>query len=209
MAIRFQCGACSQPIEIDDEWALKAVACPYCRKTVTAPAESTLGDVAAIPTASPLQPPPPPPVSPAASADIPGVPYGAVAVDSRPNRLAVVAMVLATLLVAILVALTITIRAHSQELEEITKLSMEALSSGGVSAYIKAQEDYMAAHGGMPAWLIAMTGLQIVFIPMWIAALVCAVIAMRRQQRRAHAVAALVLCVVTPFLLCCGGPLLG
>ena len=54
MAIRFQCGACSQPIEVDDEWALRAVACPYCRKTITAPSESTLGDLSRIPMASPL-----------------------------------------------------------------------------------------------------------------------------------------------------------
>ena len=55
MTIRFQCGSCSQPIEVDDEWSAKPVACPYCRKTVTAPIESTLGDPAAFQAATPIE----------------------------------------------------------------------------------------------------------------------------------------------------------
>jgi hypothetical protein len=42
MAIQFHCPSCRQPIEVDGEYALKEVACPYCRKVVTAPAASTL-----------------------------------------------------------------------------------------------------------------------------------------------------------------------
>ena len=48
MVIRFQCSACSRPIEVDDEWGGKPVACPYCAETVTAPRESTL-DEGAVP----------------------------------------------------------------------------------------------------------------------------------------------------------------
>ncbi len=65
MAIRFACPGCQQPIEVDDEWASQQVGCPYCRKVVSAPAESTLR-IDAVPTAAggagdAFAPPPPPP----------------------------------------------------------------------------------------------------------------------------------------------------
>jgi hypothetical protein len=40
MAIRFACPSCRQPIEVDDNWANQSVGCPYCKKVVTAPAQS-------------------------------------------------------------------------------------------------------------------------------------------------------------------------
>jgi hypothetical protein len=59
MAIQFQCPSCGQPIEIDDEWAGQEVSCPFCRKVVTAPANSTW-HATRIPQAAPLVLPPPP-----------------------------------------------------------------------------------------------------------------------------------------------------
>lgn len=56
MAIQFQCVSCRQPIEVDDDLASKIIACPYCRKTMTAPAESQLGDLAAIPVGRTREP---------------------------------------------------------------------------------------------------------------------------------------------------------
>lgn len=41
MAIQFSCPSCQRPIEVDDEWANSDVACPFCQKVVTTPAEST------------------------------------------------------------------------------------------------------------------------------------------------------------------------
>lgn len=41
MPIRFPCPACRQPLEVDDEWGGQTVACPYCRRVVTAPRNST------------------------------------------------------------------------------------------------------------------------------------------------------------------------
>jgi DNA-directed RNA polymerase subunit RPC12/RpoP len=64
MAIRFTCQSCQQPIEVDDQWAGQAVACPYCKKVITAPKESTwpTSEVPeAKPTDSTFRPPPPPP----------------------------------------------------------------------------------------------------------------------------------------------------
>lgn len=65
MAIRFSCPSCRQPIEVDDNWGGQAVACPYCRRVVTAPQESDWppGNVPVATPAGPagFAPPPPPP----------------------------------------------------------------------------------------------------------------------------------------------------
>ncbi len=72
MAIRFICPACRQPLEIDDAWGGQSVACPYCRRVVTAPQTNTwpAGDVRVASPAHPegvqgaspgFAPPPPPP----------------------------------------------------------------------------------------------------------------------------------------------------
>ncbi|NLX14636.1 MAG: hypothetical protein GXY44_13425 [Phycisphaerales bacterium] len=52
MAIQFQCPACRQPIEIEEQWAGQPVACPYCQRVVTAPTQSSWPGEQ-IPTASP------------------------------------------------------------------------------------------------------------------------------------------------------------
>ena len=66
MAIRFACPSCQQPIEVDDQWGGQAVACPYCRRAVTAPTISTWlpGPIPqAKPTGLGLERPPPLPGS--------------------------------------------------------------------------------------------------------------------------------------------------
>lgn len=42
MPIQFQCAGCGQPIEVDDAHAGQAAQCPYCRRVVTVPQETTL-----------------------------------------------------------------------------------------------------------------------------------------------------------------------
>ncbi len=87
MAIQFNCPSCTQPIEVDDEVAGQAAACPYCGKVVTVPQQSTyrpavsarpLGEAgttgaeggvsretgAIVPHAQPSQPPDYPPLPP-------------------------------------------------------------------------------------------------------------------------------------------------
>ena len=51
MPIQFLCVSCEHPIEIDDEWAGKSVACPFCRNTVVAPVESTYEPPSVVPAA--------------------------------------------------------------------------------------------------------------------------------------------------------------
>ena len=43
MAIQFHCPGCSQPIEVDDIHAGQTAACPYCRRVMNVPTESSLG----------------------------------------------------------------------------------------------------------------------------------------------------------------------
>lgn len=52
MPIQFRCNQCDQPIEVDEAYARQAVTCPYCRRVVTAPDQSTFV-ATAIPTARP------------------------------------------------------------------------------------------------------------------------------------------------------------
>ena len=67
MAIQFQCPGCLQPIEVDDPYAGQTAACPYCRRVVTVPQQSTLQAPAV--TARPT-----PAAAGAAPAAAPGIP---------------------------------------------------------------------------------------------------------------------------------------
>ena len=196
MVIRFQCGSCSEPIEIDDEWASKSVACPYCRKTVTAPAESTLSDADEIPTAVPLSP------GAMAPAVVPSLSTGPSPVLVQRNAMAVAAAVLASCLVGLMLAITLVLTPHAEEMEEF----QQALSSaGGFAEMVKAQAEFYESRGGVPSWMIAVGALEGAMVLVWIATLVCGIIAVRRPHRHALSVAALVVAGLTPLMFCCGG----
>ncbi len=200
MAIRFQCSSCSQPIEVDDEWASKAVACPYCRKTITAPGESTISDLDRIPTASPLvagdaelsQPPPP-------SDPTVLLPY-------RPNRIALVAFALACVVVVIVFVAELVIAPHNLEIEEFANSISSAAS---FSERLDAQTEFFKARGGVPPWMAAILVFTVIGGLTWIASVVCALIAIRRPQRRRFAAAALVITALIPLFFCCGGMIFG
>jgi DNA-directed RNA polymerase subunit RPC12/RpoP len=63
MAIQFQCSGCSQPIEVDDDFAGQQATCPYCRHVVTVPDASTYGPDQAV-EARPAGDEPTPPAPP-------------------------------------------------------------------------------------------------------------------------------------------------
>ena len=202
MSIRFQCGNCSQPIEIDDQWASKAVACPYCRKTVTAPAESTLKDLADIPLADPLTAAP-------SFGPQPGVPQPhAMVAEISPNRIAVVAMALSSAMVLFIVLGGLISTSHQLEIEAVQKRSVE-LEKEGVSWIIatqRASSEFYEEYGGLPPqWMMGLGVLYMCAGLTWIAALVCALVGMRRVRRRRLAIAALAMTAVFPLLFCCGG----
>ncbi len=195
MAIRFQCASCSQPIEVDDEWASKAVACPYCRKTVTAPAESTLGEVGQIPTASPLGTAPGGVV--AVGPPSQGAPQGMSA-----NRVAVAAMILACGTVVLLAAANYILARHSEEINNLTEAMRPART---FAEMMEIQSEFLQDMGGLPEWMVGAFVCEVSAGLAWVGAMVCGVIGLRRVRRRQLAVFALVITALVPIFFCCGG----
>jgi hypothetical protein len=195
MAIRFQCAACGQPIEVDDEWAGKPVLCPYCSKAIAAPAESTLDEESRFGQASPMDTALPPPV-----------PGGAIrSAYPSPNRIATVAIVLAVLEVCLFIVLAQVVSANRLELEEFAKAVGEAK---GFAAMMEAQNQYFQARGGIPSWLVTLGLVQVAIILNWFPLVVCAIIGVTRPLRRKRAVAALCVSGLVPLIFCCT-PILG
>ena len=186
MAIRFQCGACSQPIEVDDEWAQRAVACPYCRKTITAPSESTLGDLSRIPMATPLMA-----VGSAVARPAPA-PSSYAPPDSNANPLAVAAFILACAMVLFLLSGAMVLNSHSLEWEQLQK-ELQPQPGADAGSQFQSMMTYFEAHGGrLPGWLMAVGWLGIFAMAACPAAIVCGLLALRRRARRPLAVIALV-----------------
>jgi len=184
MAIRFQCGACSQPIEVDEEWGLKTVACPYCRKTITAPVESTLTDLSRIPMASPL--------ATVESGTPPQAVYESARGEPPANTIAIVAFALACGVIALLSAGAVILGSHLPEFEQFQQ-QVAARSSGGGAEW-QAIVEYVNARGGvLPAWMIVLGMVHLGALVIYLAAIVCALLGLRRPQRRPFAVAALVI----------------
>lgn len=196
MAIRFQCGACSQPIEVDDEWSLRAVACPYCRKTITAPSESTLGDLARIPMASPL-------LAVGSAFALPTLAPGSYATrDSNANPLAVAAFILAAAMVILWLSSAMIVASHSLDLEQLQK-ELQPQPGADTASQVQSMMKYFEAHGGrFPGWLLALGWLLIFAMATWPAAIVCGLLALRRRARRPMAVIALVSCGCVALWFC-------
>jgi len=196
MAIRFQCGACSQPIEVDDEWAMRAVACPYCRKTITAPSESTLGDLSRIPMASPL-------LAVGNAVALPAsAPSSYAPPDSDANPLAVAAFILAAAMVILLLSGAMIVASHALDLEQLQK-DLQPQPGAASGSQVRAVMEYIDTHGGQfPGWLVAVGVLQISAMAACAAAIVCGLLALRRTARRALAVIALVSCGCVVLLFC-------
>ncbi len=123
MAIQFACPACQQPIEVDDEWANQTVSCPYCRRIVRAPAQSTLqfGEVrtasqpgvngmARAPGTFANSPPPPPPgtyAAPRPAYDAVGVPLAPDATGGSLGNLALVCGIVAWVIMVVAAAMMV------------------------------------------------------------------------------------------------------
>ncbi len=180
MAIRFQCPACAQPIEVDEGWANRAVACPYCRKTVTAPGESTLGDLAAIPMATPI--------SPVGA----GAPYPPPAYAPRSNPLAVVAAVLTGVTIGMLLVSGVIFDRHALEFAELER---EFRELGGDTSPINAMMEYARKHGNrFPPWLMTFSFLNLGAVVTCLTGLICGLLALRRRARRAWALLSVIAC---------------
>ena len=205
MVVRFQCGSCAQPIEIDDEWASKAVACPFCRKTIVAPAESTLGDLSGVPMASPLT---------ASEGSALGTAGGlsetggrqSISAARNVNRLALVALILAGCSAASLILTYIVLAPHFTELEELQKTMSSATS---VAETMQAQTAFFEVHPQALLYVMAASMLMIVAGLTSLAGIVCALIALRCPYRRGLAVTALLVASAVPMFFCCGSVVWG
>jgi DNA-directed RNA polymerase subunit RPC12/RpoP len=206
MAIRFQCSGCSQPIEVDDEWASRAVVCPYCRRTVTAPGSSTLGDISTIPTAR----------SALAGDETRefGHPAGASPAQAGyagRNTLAVVAAILMGLMLIQLVAVSVIARAHAEEINTIYQHIEESTQQGGdpFTASQKALAELSeASGGGIPDWYLGMILLFLGAALCWIAGVIFAGIAVTRPVGRRLAGWTIAVACIAPIYFCCMGGLL-
>lgn len=189
MAIRFQCPACSEPIEVDDEWARRVVRCPYCQRTVTASSESTLPTVDQIPTATPIagraefQP----------SAD-PVTPSGAVPpYPPAPgtNRAALTAMILAGFTVIFWLLYLQTMSNHRLDIQEFNRF-MEHARSSGTPTMTAVMKYYETKSGQVPGWMITLSFLTLGFVATWLGSIIFGIIGLFRPIRRAMAVTALI-----------------
>ena len=197
MAIRFQCGSCSQPIEVDDELASKVVGCPYCRNTVTTPAESTLEEPDRIPVASPLD------ASGGTFQAASTPPTGYIGAQAKSNPLAVAAFVLACAMVALQIGSGMILSAHDLEWEQLQE---EMTSSGAdFSSQFDAMNRFAKEHGGtFPTWVVVLGLMQLGSLAICLAAVVCGILALRRTARRALTIASLAICALFLALSCLG-----
>jgi len=205
--IRFQCASCHQPIEIDDEWALKAVACPYCRKTVTAPATSTIGGDDEIPLAAPLAPAAATPATPAAPAGYPD--YDATdSLGSMGDRHASagnpIAVVALALMLSAIVCLLVVVVIAAEHPAELTALTQRVEKAGSAKQQFEAMMTFFDEQGGMPTWLIGFSLAQMGCLMLTLAALICALLGLRRPCKRGLAAVAATVSGALLLLLCSG-----
>ena len=204
MVIRFHCASCSQPIEVDAEWALKAVSCPYCRKTVTAPLESQIDDVSRIPTAAPAVKTGMPEAAGRTSLS-PDPQFDATpVVGAQRNGSAMAAFILACALLACILSWLIMYRSHRVEVFEVQQRS-EVLTQEGKNAVASMQQAWMDYYDGeLPGWLMTTTLLMMLAFALWVGTLTCGIIGVRAPYRRGDGVAALGVVVLSPCFMCGG-----
>jgi len=207
MAIRFQCAACSQPIEVDDEWASKAVTCPYCRKAVTAPPESTLdqasfaGSARSLLEAEPTHPDASDPVVAGTWPQGAGPPIHPRATS---NWLAIVGCVFSLMSLAAAIGYLMVSAAHTSEIMELY------VDDGRPVPYGEAVEAMSDKYGGtLPSWMILLAIFGCGGFVAWVAGLVCSIIAVTRPVHRGLAICGIVLAVLAPVAICTGGFMIG
>ncbi|MCP4594465.1 MAG: hypothetical protein GY842_27355 [bacterium] len=192
MTIQFQCPACAQPIEIDPEWAGQAVACPYCRKSVAAPRESTFQTPANPPTARPAG------GARFSEVDQAGTFPPTVAAKSG-NAVAVWALVLSLSCLACLITGNVVVGMHWDEMEPI----LEMQESGKSYAELN-QEMLDHFQEGVPGWLMALGFLLFLALGFWVGGVVCGFMGLRHLHRRNYAIASLAVAALVLMLTLAG-----
>ncbi len=174
MAIQFHCPGCGKPIEVDEEWSGRSVACPYCRNTVLAPAHSTLQPPEPIRTARSYDPAPP------------------QVIERDGNALATWGLGLA---VVWLVSWFVIGAAFTNRITEAV----------GAEPTRENLQRYIDEHiqGGMPPdWAILLAVALLAELAIWLAGVVCCVLAVRVRHRRRLALVGLGILSLLPIFLC-------
>ena len=161
--------------------------CPFCRETVTAPSESTIGSGSDVPMAQ-------------ASNNL-SPPYGPPPVPASGNLVAISALVAVMLSIALILVAGKTLAPHIDEFSEMRK-AMDANDQQGVK---DAMQKMLESYGQMPPWLLHAMVLFVGAGFAWLAGLVCGLLGLRKRRRRGLAIAALVIAAILPVVLCCGG----
>jgi len=193
MSIQFLCVSCRKPIEVDDQWAMKVVQCPYCQDQVTAPGVSTyhpeaptmarqVADVTSPPGSSYSQGPPYAPSHPQ---------YSHLDQAQSPPRSNVVAFV--SLVLAVL-ALVLFIWGSTMVINQVSPVLQQG---GSVPEQQAAMEKFLveAAERQAP-WIINASFLALGGVASWIAAVVCGLIGISRPTRRGSAIAGLIVAAI-------------
>jgi hypothetical protein len=185
MAVRFLCGSCQQPIEVDDEWASRMVGCPYCRSAVMAPAVTTLTELGSVPMASP--------VSNREGGAGPTEAIGPMRHSrSGRNTIAFVSLFLACAAMVLMIAAVVIASAHAAEFVQYQKDVEEAVRTTG--SQLRAIMDVVNARGGvLPGWMMLLGLFEMIALASWLASVVLGLIAIRKSRNPA-ALASLSIC---------------
>jgi len=182
---------------VDDEWAQRQVACPYCRRTITAPATSTIEPLTP-PTAKPLGRigldertaeaafGAAPPSGPPGTAIAEGNPYAVWALGT--SIFAVLCLFGISAMILSQISGTVAPDSTSEEIQE----SFAELQKQWVSEAQKGKMPPVVAVLGLGTCATVMT---------WTAGLVLTVLALRRRARRQMSIAALVITLLLPLYL--------
>jgi endogenous inhibitor of DNA gyrase (YacG/DUF329 family) len=162
MTIQFQCASCGNPIEIDDEWGGKAVACPYCRKSVTAPMDSTFV----------------PETAPSARA------IGSSEASDR-NTVALWAFWLSLASLVVMIGSNIIFLPKLIEIVGMDSTADQARER--LNSFVQEHVDLKT----VPGWLLAFMASFVFVVLFWLGGLICAVLGLRSPVRRGWVYAAL------------------
>ena len=208
MPIQFDCESCRKLIEVDEEWAGQLVECPFCRNAVRAP--GARHGARPVVTATPMSPSPvglgdsdrpridavPPPIYPGEMGR---------SANRQTNRLAVVGLVLSCVSVGLFTATTVfmVIAAASSMAPQGSSLDEVAKYVDEVDPKVfeeQAQKEIMAAAERREGWIVAAGLAMIASLGLWLAGLICSLVAVTREKWRWVAVMGLVV-ALAPLVL--------
>ena len=86
--------------------------------------------------------------------------------------------------------------------DEVAAFARTLEGGGGFQEMMNASQKLLEEQGGFPGWMIAATVLELGIGALWIAAVICGVIGLRCECRRALAILSLAGCAGLAILLC-------